>query len=131
MNKLRTYRQFKTSFQKEQYLTLNLKKYERSLLCQLRFGILPLRIETGRFVGEPLEQRLCQFCDTNEVESETHFLLSCDKYLTLRNVAFHDIINHPENSHMDLFRLLMQSHTRKLAKYIVKAYLLRRSLLYR
>jgi hypothetical protein len=49
--KLRTYRQFKTGFTCEDYVTLNLKKSERSILSQFRCSILPLRIETGRFVG--------------------------------------------------------------------------------
>ena len=57
----------------ENYVTLNLMKSERSTLCQLRFGILPLRIETGRYIGEPAEQRLCRICPQNNVENETHF----------------------------------------------------------
>ncbi len=30
------------------YLQLNIDKYEKSLLSQVRYGILPLRVETGR-----------------------------------------------------------------------------------
>jgi hypothetical protein len=56
--KLRTYRLFKNSFKLENYISLNTCKNERSILCQFRFGILPLRIETGRFVGEAVEHRL-------------------------------------------------------------------------
>ena len=48
--KLRTYRTFKTAPKCEEYVCLNLKKYERSLLSHLRFGILPLRVETGRYI---------------------------------------------------------------------------------
>ena len=32
----------------EEYIVMNLKIYERSLICQLRYGILLPRIETGR-----------------------------------------------------------------------------------
>ena len=53
------------------------------MLCQLRMGILPLRVETGRYVGEPLETRLCTLetrlctlCDTNAIENEKHFVLN-------------------------------------------------------
>ena len=63
VSKLRTYRTFKTTFSQEKYLTINLSKVERSHLAQLRFGILPLRIETGRYIGERPEDRLCRLCD--------------------------------------------------------------------
>lgn len=39
VRKLPTYSTFKESFVKESYMTINLKNYERSLLCQFRFGI--------------------------------------------------------------------------------------------
>ena len=40
-----------TEFKCEDYVKLNLKKCERSVLCHFRTGILPLRVETGRYVG--------------------------------------------------------------------------------
>ena len=46
--KLRTYKLFKEKAEIEPYIACNLPRYQRSLLAQLRFGILPLRIETGR-----------------------------------------------------------------------------------
>ncbi len=52
VSKLRTYTLFKNDFKQEHYLQLNLKKSERSLFAQFRCGILPLRVETGRYVGE-------------------------------------------------------------------------------
>ena len=47
--KLRSYIQFKMKYQAEEYLKLYLTNYQHSLLSQFRAGILPLRIETGRF----------------------------------------------------------------------------------
>ncbi len=41
-------------------------------MAQLRTGILPLRIETGRWAS--------QVCDNPVVEDESHFLFSCNKY---------------------------------------------------
>ena len=49
------YRSIKKDFGVEKYLELNISKYEKSLLSQLRYGVLPLRIETGRFVNESRE----------------------------------------------------------------------------
>ena len=43
--KLRSYKRFKHSFDCEQYVVTNLKKYERSILCQFRCSILPTRLE--------------------------------------------------------------------------------------
>ena len=72
-DKLRTYRTFKQDMCTASHLNCNLPKYERSLISQLRLGVLPLRIETGRFTNLAVENRICQLCDTNEVETEAHF----------------------------------------------------------
>ena len=63
--KLRTYNSFKTSFGRENYVAMDMCKYLRSILAQFRCGILPLRIETGRYHGEPVEDRLCKLCSNN------------------------------------------------------------------
>jgi hypothetical protein len=112
---------------------LNLRKYERSLLSQFRCGILPLRVETGRYVGEPVETRLCKFCNLNTVEDEKHFLLSCELYDVIRQNVYSDIIlqtAYTSLSSDDKLAFLLNIHPRKTAKYIVKAYLSRRSVMY-
>ena len=68
--KLRTYIEWKSSFGVEGYIKLNLPKQHRSILAQLRSGSLPLAIETGRYRGLKLEERICKFCPLNLVESE-------------------------------------------------------------
>ena len=40
-------------------------------------GILPLNIETGRYIRKELNERLCLLCYQNSIENEHHFLLSC------------------------------------------------------
>ena len=54
-------------------------------MAQFRCGILPLRLETGRFVGEPEYQRICKMCDSGQVENELYFLLECQFYNELCN----------------------------------------------
>ena len=71
--KLRTYVTFKTEFKTEEYIKMNLQRNERSILAQFLYGILSIRIETGRFVGERPEERLCKLCDLNVPEDERHF----------------------------------------------------------
>jgi len=82
---LRTYRTFKSSLSTEPYVELNLKRSERSVMAQFRCRILPLRLETGRFVGEQEYQRICKMCDSGQVENELHFLLDCQFYNELCN----------------------------------------------
>jgi hypothetical protein len=76
--KLRTYHKIKQTLETESYVKCNLNRKERSLLAQLRFGILPLKIETGRFENLPLENRICELCRLNKTEDETHFLFECE-----------------------------------------------------
>ena len=73
--KLRLYVTFKTEVKTEKYLLLNLSRKERSLMARLCCGILPLRIETGRCVGESPDERLCKLCNGPDIEDEKHFLL--------------------------------------------------------
>jgi hypothetical protein len=131
--KLRTYRLFKNNCECEDYVTLNLKRNERAILSQFRCGILPLRIETGRFNGEAPDERLCRFCTMGAVEDENHFLISCECYSNIRLDVFGDILN------SDRFRSvsanekmisLLTLYPRKVAKYLVKAYYKRKSVIY-
>ena len=71
--KLRTYVQIKDIFEPEPYVLSNISRQRRSLLAQIRLGILPIKIETGRFRSLPVEQRLCELCEMHKVENEMHF----------------------------------------------------------
>ena len=50
-----------------------------------------LHIETGRYQGIPPHQRLCEQCDSGEVEDEIHFLLCCSKFREERQQLFKTI----------------------------------------
>ena len=58
----------------------------RKVLGKLRTGSLPLEIEKGRFAKPkvPLEQRVCKYCNSSNVEDEKHFLIDCDLYTDIR-----------------------------------------------
>ena len=96
-------------------------------------GILPLRIETGRDVGEPVERRTCRFCDLVAIEDEKHVLLTCDLYNDIRTYVFGDILRQNEfallNNELKMCHLL-NNYPRKSAKFIVKAYIRRRTVMY-
>ncbi len=75
MPKVRTYCTFKKNYGTEPFVYRVHNRVNRSLLSQqFRWGILPLKIETGRYTQIPLEFRLCILCDSNLVEDENHFL---------------------------------------------------------
>ena len=57
---------FKETLRVENYVLLNLSTSEISAMAQLRFGILPLNVETGRLKNQPTEQRICNLCELNE-----------------------------------------------------------------
>ena len=55
--KLRIYKEIKNDSKREEYLLHYLNKGKRSLFAQLRCGILPLAVETGRFRKKRCEYR--------------------------------------------------------------------------
>jgi len=131
--KLRTYKLYKTELAVENYVSMNLNRQERSVVAQFRSGILPLRVETGRFRGEAVEERLCTFCKQNVVEDEMHFLFHCDCYIDLKdnlNQIMHE--NHLDNkTEIEIVNFLFQNNPRQIAKYLTSAFLKRRHILYK
>ncbi len=130
-DKLRTYRLFKTDIKTASHLTSNLPKYERSLISQLRLGILPLRIETGRYHNLNEAERICELCDSNQVENEHHFLFECGLYNderivmeTAMNASFNDL------NVTEKFDLVFK-HPYSLGRYMVKSFNTRKSKLYK
>jgi hypothetical protein len=78
--KLRTYCLYKDTYCIEPYVIGSLSRKLRSSLARFRTGILLLEIETGRWRGIPVDQRLSKLCNTQSVESEMHFLFHCPVY---------------------------------------------------
>ena len=56
---------------------LNLSRAHRSLLARTLCGVAPLMVEVGRFKNIDREDRVCQICDKNVTETESHFVISC------------------------------------------------------
>ena len=59
--KLIFYQKLKNSYSSEKYVIQNLILSLRSSFAQLRFGVLPLHVETGRFSTKSRDQRVCKF----------------------------------------------------------------------
>ena len=87
--KLRSHSYFKQSISAKPYVTPNQSEGKRSLISQLRVGILPLEIESGQYIRKKLNERLCRLCKSN-VEDEIHFICSCPN---LNNVSLCYFVN--------------------------------------
>ncbi len=133
--KLRTYILFKQNFTVEKYLNIGLTRRERSLMAQYRLGVLPLRLETGRYKGEKEEERLCVLCNTGQIENEHHFLFYCPLYNNERNVLFKKAETKCKNfnlqSNNNKLTILMSDLVIQTAKYIHQSFNKRRNILYK
>ena len=67
---------FKEQYYTEEYVKFCIPRKERSMLAQIRFGTLPLHIETGRFRGTIPEERTCQVCNSQAIEDEFQFVMN-------------------------------------------------------
>ena len=61
------------------------------MLAQLLLGVLPIHIETGRFINTKLERRLCTLCNGGKIEDEIHFALKCPMYNVERDNFLHNV----------------------------------------
>jgi chemotaxis regulatin CheY-phosphate phosphatase CheZ len=85
---------------------------------------MPLRRESGRYIGETVEQRTCRLSPSNEVEDEKHFLLQCAMYSSFRTNIFVDILLSQDFVNLtDVCKLkhVICEFPRKCAKFIVTA----------
>ena len=77
--KLKTYCTFKENPHLKPYLYKIKNRQDRSLLSKLRFGILSLQVDIGRWQYIKFEDRVCQICYTG-VEDESHLVFYCSGY---------------------------------------------------
>ena len=81
-SKLRTYRIIKNwgHYENEQYLNLFIPRYQRIKLSQLRLGVLPIKVETGRYSKVAVEDRICEMCESGEVEDESQVKIPVKRF---------------------------------------------------
>ena len=110
---------------------MNLERNQRSVLAQLRAGILPLQIELGRFTNIKLADRICQLCNTQSIEDEYRFLFTCPAYENARNAFIGELDeNFVALDNNNKLIVLFQFHTRKFAKFVCKILSIRQDALY-
>ena len=84
-DKLRSYSQFKSQLNLENYISVVESVNHRRFLSKLRCSCHVLKIETGRRRKLNIEDRVCDMCGDGYVEDEYHFVLICRVYEELRS----------------------------------------------
>ncbi len=125
----------KSEFGAEPYIKMNISRYERSILSQLRYGILQIQLETGRYQNENRANRLCKICNNGDIEDQHHFILKCPAY-SIRRGMFIDkvkekIIDWDNLSDNEKFIRLFKDQPRALARFVKDIFLYRKSLIYK
>ncbi len=134
-SKLCSYVEFKDRSDPTTLVSSNLKRYNRSLLAKLLCGILPLEVETGRYIDVKKEFRFCTVCKTRKVEDEYHFLFSCRALQEERSAYyleniddFAEFILLPDYEKVKL--MLSKTFIKSTSKFVEAIFRKRRTILY-
>ncbi len=134
-SKLDILSKIKSEFGTEKYLQLDLDRYDKCLLSQFRYGILPLEIETGRYKNLTREQRQCTLCNSGAIEDQIHFAFKCPVYNDMRSdfvkTCKDRITSWDTLTDIDKLTILFKEEPRLFGKYVKKIFLHRKSLLFK
>ena len=78
------YRSLQPEYRYAHYLSVVQSFPNRRLISRFRCGCHGLRVDTGRFVNTPRDDRVCEVCKSGCVENEHHFLFDCPAYAHIR-----------------------------------------------
>ena len=102
-------------------------------MAQFRLGVLPLKIESGRYQNMPEEQRTCDTC-SNTVENETHFIFDCPQYSATRDILLDSarmLNNDFDNLNVtDKLKMLLNTMWKDSSRFVLEAWTIRHNLLY-
>ena len=122
-NKCRSYRIFKLKFELEKYLC-SLSPFNRKIICRFRTSNHRLPIERGRFYGINREDRTCEFCNSDKICDEFHFVLECNTLIDIRQTFLPPYCqNHP--NHIKFKNIMSDTSSNisnELAKYLKAAF---------
>ena len=128
-SKLRLYKLVTSDHVKDYVLYAS--RRQRVILANLLTGTLRLRVESGRFIGEPLQNRLCQVCKEQAVEDELHFLLECTLYDRERTELLKKLdIEERQQDRLVLFEILVRKYSVLLSSFVDTIWKKRTSTMY-
>ena len=126
--KLRTYCTLTGDTGWRNYLTKPLSFLQRKYMAKLRLGVLPIRVETGRYEMPRIEynHRICKQCAMKEVEDEEHFLLRCTKHSARRIALFSEVkaidFGQWDSKQKFVYLLNDSSILKATARYIIESF---------
>ena len=124
-SKLRFYKLFKKSFEREPYLDFINNFNLRRTVTKFRCSDHSLEIELGRHKKLKVEERICKLCKT-DVETELHFLQFCPVYTQLRT----RYLKTPQiNDWFEILECKDKETAFIVANFLEKAFKLRKGLL--
>ena len=135
-SKMQCYLALKREYKLAHYLTTVTDSKHRTTLTKYRLSEHSLAIETGRYKKSwlPKEERFCQLCKEDKVETELHFLTECSKIQPVRTKYFPKFKHkHPEFDNMtdiNKIPLLLGEHIESCslaAEYVSACHTLRDS----
>ena len=104
------------------------------MIAKLRSGILQLHVETGRYNQTKIVDRICNICNSGEIEDDFHFICKCEFYSDIRSQLYTDICNIDETFRVlddeNKFIRLLSDYNHKLGKFVKVAWDKRRLKLY-
>ena len=113
--KLNLYAKVKQGLLVDKYLEMPSFR-NRQIISKFLCSNHRLRIETGRHIDSLREERLCKLCEMSKVEDESHFILECPTYDSIRTESPINFENH--SSVETLFHL---EEPQILAEFLRKA----------
>ena len=126
--KLEIYRRLKTRPGHEKYLTEVKNIRHRIAMTRLRLSSHNLNIETGRHTHTDRADRLCTLCKQG-IEDETHMLITCPMYASLRLAYLpdfsHILTNNTRSDHEKAITLLKSQKFEQIAAFIYEAFEIR------
>ena len=131
MPKLRNYNLVRDMWNTPTYINKYLSRTERAHIAKMYCGNLPLRVETGRYRNVPLNERLCTYCQLDEIEDDVHFIVRCPLHTDLRLTLMANIHMDLDSnlSAKDLFiYICFNAPPKALGQYIIKGMQRRQSI---
>ena len=133
---------FKEKYCPELYLTKCMSRRRRSLMSQLRAGILPIEIEKGRYTPifdktikknrkREAKERVCKLCNLNAIEDEFHFICICPLFVIPRTALFAKLRitfnDFPSLSLPEQFIYLMTHCQIEISRYLAEIWSIRQT----
>ena len=121
MNYCITFKLIKNKIKFEKYL-MKLDITERINLCKFRCrnSKIPVVVQGYAYLNIPYENRICTFCNQNEIGDEYHYVMRCHYFKNSREKYIENVfwINPSYNNFSKLFQSKDAGVLRNLAKFI-------------